>query len=177
MLETAVEAGRAVAERVVLATGPSARYTELGLPVVLDAEAGAGPLAGLAAGFEEAAAAGAAWVVVLACDLPRADAGVLAELLERARSRDLDACLLETEGGLEPLVAVYSVRCAEPARAALESGRLRAVAFHDGLAVESLAGELHARDVYAAAALNLNTPEELDAELARHTAPSTETHR
>ena len=177
LLETAVAAGRAVAGRVVLAPGDEPRYTELGLPLVLDARPDAGPLAGLVAGLEEAAAAGAAWVVVLACDLPRADANVLRELLERARARDLDACLLETAGGLEPLVAVYNVCCAGPARAALLAGRLRATAFHDGLRVEGLVAGLHEQEAFEAAALNLNTPEDLDRELDRHSTPSAEHHR
>jgi molybdopterin-guanine dinucleotide biosynthesis protein A len=158
---------REVAGRVVLASGAAPRYGELGLETVLDAFEGGGPLAGLLAGLEGATTE---WVAVLACDLPRANAGALRALLAEAEREGLDVCLLELERGTQPLFGVYRRRCAEAVRAALEAGERRMVAFHGRsaggapLRVGSLgAGRLGGPEL----ALNLNTPGELAAERAR----------
>jgi len=125
-----------------------------------------GPLAGLVAGLDAARERGAEWVLVLACDMPRADGRVLGRLLERAQLRHLDACLLGLERGSQPTFGVYHVRCAEPARAALEAGERRLIAFHganvDGrpLQIETVtASELGALEDVAQ---NVNTQAELE---------------
>jgi molybdopterin-guanine dinucleotide biosynthesis protein A len=171
LIEYPLAALREVAARVVLATGTRPRYAELGHEAVLDGLADGGPLAGLLAGLE---AARTEWVAVLACDMPRAGAGVLRELLARAAKDDLDACLLGIERGTQPMLAVYRASCAPAVRRALERGERRMVSFLDGTVAESggarrlrvaalPAGEIGAGE----AALNLNTPEELAAELSR----------
>jgi molybdopterin-guanine dinucleotide biosynthesis protein A len=164
LLERAVAAVGAAAREVVLATGVERRYEELGLSCVLD-RLGSGPLAGLEAVLAHYAAADArgAWVALLACDMPRCDPEVLRALHRSALARGLDACLLETETGLEPLCAVYHTRCLPAVRSALVAGERRMIAFHTGhgsLAVGSLA----AADVPGAdpdSARNVNTPAEL----------------
>src|SRR5262249_41439951 len=105
------------------------------------------------------------------CDMPHADGRVLLLLLERAIERDLDACLLETEGGVEPLCAVYRRTCLEPIRAALDEGERKVTRFEgharaDGrpprvgvLAERELPGDLRTARV----ALNLTTPEDVAA--------------
>ena len=139
-----------------LACGSEPRYGDFGRELVLDDVSGAGPLAGLTVGLELAARAGETWVAVLACDMPHARADVLARLLAEARARDLDACLAGLERGSQPAYAVYHVRCAVPARAALDAGERRLISFHGALRVGVLPLE---RD--AATAFNVNTPEEL----------------
>jgi molybdopterin-guanine dinucleotide biosynthesis protein A len=149
--------------KVRLACGATERYADLGFERVLDGLSDGGPLAGLAAGLDAAARAGEEWLLVLACDMPRASASVLRELLQRARERGLDACLAELERGSQPTYAVYHVRCAGPARAALNAGERRLVSFHGGLRVGTLAlGGAEDAD----SALNLNTPSELASERA-----------
>ncbi len=161
---------RAVCADVVLACGPTRRYQELGHQLALDPIDDGGPLAGLVAGLEAARAAGAEWVAVLACDMPRADARVLGALLERARRRELDACLLGVEAGVEPAYAVYRVRCAPAARRALLDGRRRLVSFRDEsvdgrpLSIEVLPESALEAGAAAASALNLNTREDLERE-------------
>jgi len=154
------------ADEVLLACGSEARYAELGAPLVLDAIEDGGPLAGLVAGLEAAAARGARWVAVLAVDLPGADTAVVDALVRRARERDLDACLLELERGVQPTFAVYHTRCAAPARRALAAGERRLVSFH-ALPVEGRAARIErVRPVELGAdeavAVNLNTPAELE---------------
>jgi molybdopterin-guanine dinucleotide biosynthesis protein A len=150
---------------VLLACGSRERYSELGRPLVLDGLGEAGPLAGLAAGLQEAARRGFEWVLVLACDMPAADPRLLAELLRRAREARADACLLQLPRGTQPLFAAYRSALGAAARAALERGERRAVGFH----LEHLNGAPPAVISFAPerawaerSAANVNTPDELE---------------
>ena len=111
-------------------------------------------------------------MVALSCDLPRIDGEVAAALLRRACERDLDACLLETARGSQPLVAVYHRRIAPAVRCVLERGDRRMVAFHGerlhGRALRL--GTLSASDLpegLRQAATNVNTECELELERER----------
>jgi len=162
-----LEALRAVAATVVLATGSEPRYPELGLDCCLDPVSGGGPLAGLVAGLATARERGFPWVACLACDMPRARSELLRELLTLAAREDLDACLLHTAGGAEPLYAAYRTTCLEPAQRALGAGERRVVAFH-GVRSEGRALRVGALPCDGPAAgweglepaRNLNTPAE-----------------
>ena len=166
LLEAAAAALLPLARETLLACGPSERYRDLGLPLVVDRVPAGGPLAGLEAGL---ARARTEWIAALACDMPRANARVFEALLARAVERDLDACLLETEGGVEPLFAIYRKSCLAPMRAALAAGERKVTSFEgfataDGRRVRiavlperDLPGDLATRGV----ARNLNTPEDL----------------
>jgi molybdopterin-guanine dinucleotide biosynthesis protein A len=158
-----IAALRARCGEVLLATGRTPRYAALGLEIVLDASPGDGPLAGLCAVLERARTA---WVAVLACDMPHASAEVVEELLARTAVEGLDACLLRTEKGVEPLCAVYRRECAPFARAALDAGERRLISFHalDIAGVALAVGELDEANLPRAlrgSARNLNTPEDV----------------
>ncbi len=87
-----------------------------GVRVVRDVFVGAGPLAGLHAAL--GAAGEAAWVAVLAVDMPAVEAAWFAQLRQRcARGR---GAVVRHADGFEPLAAIYPVE----ARAVVE-GRLR----------------------------------------------------
>lgn len=152
-----------IAGETLLACGSAERYGDLGLTLVLDSTPDGGPLAGLEAGL---ARARTEWVAALAVDMPRADARVLALLHDRARERGLDACLLASEQGLEPLCAVYRRSCLEPVRAALAAGERRMTAFHAHIRVETLApDEMPEALRRLGVEKNLNTPEDLAVEI------------
>lgn len=161
LVERAVAALDGVVAQVVLATGSEERYTELGLPCVLDPVADAGPLAGLVAGLERAAERGADALVVTACDTPRASEAVYRTLAEKWQGSSSDALLLQTKNGQEPLIAIYGPRCADAARRALDAGKRRMTAFHSELKISYLDA---AQVPVSQPAINLNTPEELEAE-------------
>jgi len=144
---------------VVLASGARARHVELGRTCVLDAEAGLGPLGGLAAALEHAERHLKERLLVLACDMPDVPPTLLARLLERARRTDADVCLPSGPAGDEPLCAVVHVRVRPAVRAALARGARRMDAFHAGLRVERL--ELAPAELDGLA--NLNTPADLAA--------------
>jgi len=144
----------AVCETVAIADG--GRHRLAGLASVAD-----GPGAGPAAGILGAARAypGRA-LLVLACDLPRVPAALLAEL---ARSAGCDWALPRWSRGLEPLCALYRPRALAALAEQVAAGRMapHRLAEVAELAVryldeEALAELGPARDLF----LNLNTPED-----------------
>ncbi|MBM3992125.1 MAG: molybdenum cofactor guanylyltransferase [Planctomycetes bacterium] len=157
MIDGPLDALRELASRVLLSTGRTARYPQLGLECVLDAFPDAGPLAGLCAGLE---ACRTPWLAVLSCDLPLARAECLRRLLERAEESGWDAALLELPRGSQPLYGVYRASCRSAVRSALERGERRMVSFHGALAVGSVAAARLGPEAERSA-LNLNTPEDL----------------
>ncbi|HTF90951.1 MAG TPA: molybdenum cofactor guanylyltransferase [Planctomycetota bacterium] len=159
MLERARRALAPLSREVWLACGPSARYADLGLPLVLDQRPDGGPLAGLETVLDRATTA---WVAVLACDMPRVSSDSLRRLLHKAEAESLDACWMETTSGTEPLCAVYARTCLVPVRAALDAGRRRMIAFH-AYPVGGRALRLAGLDVSEPhLAQNLNTPADWD---------------
>jgi molybdopterin-guanine dinucleotide biosynthesis protein A len=112
----------AVSDDVRIVANDPARYADLGIRVIADAIADAGPLGGLYSALLDARHER---VIVLACDLPF----VTRELLERLVAESLadtaaDAIVPRSARGLEPLCAVYTKRCAAAARARIERGAL-----------------------------------------------------
>jgi len=97
----------------------------------LDDRPDEGPLSGLATAL---AAVDTELAVVLGCDMPLADPGSLSEL--PARLGEGDAAVPRTDGGVEPLHAVYRVDPTRAAaRAALDGGERSLRTLLDRLAV------------------------------------------
>lgn len=117
---------------------------------------GRGPAAGILGG---AAAYPGRRLLVLACDLPRVPAALLAEL---ARLPGADWAVPRWSGGVEPLCALYGPAALAALARRVERGRLALHAlFEEGLAAGVLEGEELARfgapgEIF----LNLNTPED-----------------
>jgi len=111
----------------VTVVGSPQRYVALGLQVIEDRYFGStnegdrppGPLAGIASAL---AATGSEWNLILACDLPYLSGEWLDWLLARALVSNEQVLMPRTEGGLEPLAAVYRRQCAAPIIAALQRG-------------------------------------------------------
>jgi molybdopterin-guanine dinucleotide biosynthesis protein A len=113
----------------VTVVGSPHRYGALRLRAIADEndeqtaggtdDPGRGPLAGIAAAL---AATHSRWNVIVACDLPYLSTEWLDWLISRAlRSRE-EAVIPRTEGGIEPLAAVYRRECGVPIAAALARG-------------------------------------------------------
>ncbi len=112
--------------RMLLCCGAAPRYTELGVPLALDAPGESGPLAGVAAAL--ATLASDELLVVAPVDLPWLDAQTLALVVARLRSEDCDAACARSHGGLEPLVSAWRPAALPEVRAALARGDRRMVA-------------------------------------------------
>jgi|SRR4051794_40327417 len=146
-----------VCESVVVASGDGRRLDWLGLPQVADVEASAGPMAGLIAGLS---AARTPLVAVLAVDMPDASAEVLRLLAGLVG--DHDAAVPRTDGGLEPLHAVYAADAAAGLRSAFDDGErsvIRALGRIDVRVVEP--PDWSGADPTGRFARNLNRPEDL----------------
>jgi molybdopterin-guanine dinucleotide biosynthesis protein A len=128
------------------------------LPRIVDGEAGAGPIAGIAAA--QAAHPEAAWLVV-ACDLPFLGDALLAHLVARRGVQAVTAYRSAHDGLPEPLCAVYEPQTRPAILAAIAVGRNCPRKFILGSGVPLL-------DLPDSAALdNVNTPEELAAAAVR----------
>lgn len=123
-----------------------------------DQRPGQGPLAGLESALAESPCA---WVLVLPCDLPRADAALVQALLCERRA-GLEAVVAKTPRGLEPLVGCYARALLPALRAYLGSGRRSA---HGLLADRAGAapGSVRTLELPETSALyNANTPQDLE---------------
>jgi len=161
-LARAIATLRPLVDEVLLATGATPRYTEFGLPIVLDRERDQGPLAGLDAALH---AARHERVVVLAVDMPAVGSELLATLAERAERDDLDALVLASANGPEPLCGVYHTRLSVCIRAALAAGERRMTALYSYPLADGSAPRLSTIDASecadSGAILNVNTVEDL----------------
>jgi molybdopterin-guanine dinucleotide biosynthesis protein A len=145
--------------QVLVATNRPERYRGLDVDTVADIYPGCGPLAGIHAAM---LASRHPHVFVVACDMPGLDAGVIRFLVERIG--DADAVIPRWDGDVEPLHALYAVRCAPAIEAALRAGRHAVRDFLAGARVDYVdEGELRAVRGAAASLINVNTPEELAA--------------
>ena len=159
LIERALEALAPVAGERLLACGRSPRYEELGFSLVLDETEDGGPLAGLEAGL---AAAQGAWVVAVACDMPRLTPGLVEGLLEHAGAADADGAVYEVDGRVEPLCGVYHRRCLPAVRASLAAGRRRMIDFWSGTTERGTPVRvLRLASPNGSAFANLNTPDDL----------------
>ncbi len=119
-----VRAAAAVADAAgsVTILGDPGLYGRFGWPILADAEPDLGPIGGLLTALEHTRAE---WNVLVACDMPDVSPTLLRELLRktiRARGR----CVAPfTEGGFEPLCAVYKRNALPEVRLAIAEGRLK----------------------------------------------------
>jgi molybdopterin-guanine dinucleotide biosynthesis protein A len=136
LLDHAVSRLGQVAASVGILSGGSVRYHDRGLPVIVDATAGAGALGGVCAAL---AAHRTSAGLFLAIDLPLVPASLLARLVEA--SADVDAVVPVTPRGAEPLCAVYGPACLDPIRSALARGDFKMTAFWPDVRVRTLGVE------------------------------------
>jgi len=163
LIERVVAAVDSVCAHVMVVTNRPEALDDAGLPsgieVVTDDVPYQGPLGGLATALGRARHE---WLLAVAADLPWLEPGVV-ESLFSLRDDEADVVVPMTEGGAEPLLALYRVAtCKEAAHATLASGRRRVVAMFQSLTVlEVPADRLRAADPELKSFVNVNTPEDL----------------
>jgi molybdopterin-guanine dinucleotide biosynthesis protein A len=147
-----------VASRVAIVAGDAARFAHLGVPVIADEVAGAGPLGGIAAAL--------AWsdqphCLIVACDMPFLSAAFLEHLLMRVG--DADVALARTADGRDhPLCAVYARTLLPIVRARVQAGRLEVTSLvQEVRAVVIGPEELAPFDPGHVMLSNVNTPQDL----------------
>jgi molybdenum cofactor guanylyltransferase len=101
------------------------RYSNFGLPTLVDSWPSFGPLGGIATALANAQSK---WCLILACDMPFLTKEWLASLLsysaqpETKALKPIDVIIPETNRGLEPLCAIYRATCAPILAASLDRG-------------------------------------------------------
>lgn len=101
-----------------------------GCRVIRDRLEGRGPLVGIHAALEAAAADR---VLVVACDMPWLSPALLSAMIENGHG---DVVVPRTANGWEPLHAIYGRRCLPPIEAALAGGPSRVPGFFGEVEVD-----------------------------------------
>ncbi|WP_299563531.1 molybdenum cofactor guanylyltransferase MobA [uncultured Sulfitobacter sp.] len=150
-----------VAALAINANGDAARFGDFGLPVLGDSIDGfAGPLAGVLAGLDWAAAQGADTIVTAAADTPFFPCDLVPQLLLAAEGMAHPVALAATPDpkrgtARHPTFGLWPVALREDLRAALEDGTRKVVLWTDRH------GGREAVFPQEAAFFNVNTPEDL----------------
>ena len=143
----------------VNANGEPARFVAFGLPVIGDSVPGRpGPLAGVLAAMEWAAAAGAARVVTVPADAPFLPADLVARLDAALGGREAIA-VAASGGRTHFVVASWPVALAGDLRAALGRGERKVETFQDRYACVRASWDVADGDPF----FNVNTPDDLRA--------------
>ncbi len=131
MLRRVIETLRPqVAALVLNANGDPARFAEFGLPVVADGIGGfAGPLAGILAGLDWAAAnrPDCAMVASVATDAPFLPGDLVARLAAGIEHEGADLACAASNGQPHPVIGLWPVRLREDLRQALADEGIRKV--------------------------------------------------
>jgi molybdopterin-guanine dinucleotide biosynthesis protein A len=144
-----------VAALALSANGDGARFARFGLPVLPDADADrAGPLAGILAGLDWAAALGAEAVVSAAGDTPFLPPDLVPRLLLAANG---GPALAATARGRHPTFGLWPISLRDDLRAALARGERRVADFADLHRAEVASFRDQPFDPF----FNVNTPDDL----------------
>ncbi len=144
---------------VILVTNTPDQYRFLPCRMVSDIYSGGGSLAGIHSGLMHCATP---YIFVVACDMPHLNEILIRRLVSMAgREEETDVVIPESEGGLEPLHAVYGKGCLPIMEENLSQARRKIVACLDRLKVTYVSKQEIARiDPAFLSFRNINTPEE-----------------
>lgn len=146
-----------VAGMALNANGDAARFDDLGLPVLADSIDGfAGPLAGVLAGLDWAAAEGAEAIVTVAADTPFFPTDLVDRLVEVADGQTHPLVLAATPDGRQPTFGLWPAALRDDLRTALQDGLRKVVMWTD-----AHGGREAMFDAAGDPFFNVNTPEDL----------------
>jgi len=139
-----------------IVVGSPETYHPLRLRAIRDDWPGAGPLGGIATALR---ASESSWNLVVACDLPYVTKEWLAFLIGRGTGSHADAVLPMSDGGAEPLCAMYKKSCEPAVWLALDRGVRKVTDGLSGLRVEHIESpEWKAFDSGGLLFKNMNSP-------------------
>ncbi len=153
-----------VAALALNANGDAARFASLGLPVLADSVAGhPGPLAGVLAGLDWAAAEGAKSIVTMAADTPFFPCDLVPRLLLCSEGMDMPLVLAATPDAARgqvrhPTFGLWPVALREDLRAALADGVRKVVVWTERHNAREAVFPADGFDPF----FNVNTPADLD---------------
>jgi molybdopterin-guanine dinucleotide biosynthesis protein A len=141
---------------VILVTNDPESYTFIPCRKVSDRYPGLGALAGIHAGL---AMSSTPYVFVVACDMPNLNEAMIRRVVRELDGQDV--VIPESDGGLEPLHALYGKGSLPVMEAYLSSGKKKIVDCFRGLRITVIScSEVAAIDPEFHSFKNINTPEE-----------------
>lgn len=147
-----------VAGLVLSANGDPARFAPFSLPVLPDATSDhPGPLAGILAGLDHAAAHGHGWLVSVPADAPFLPPDLVNRLRHAQHGSQTTMAIAASAGRSHPVVGLWPVTMRDRLRAALAAGQRRVTAMTGDAALATWA------DTPIDPFLNINTPDDLAA--------------
>ena len=157
LIEHVLRRVEGLGDELLITTNRPEAYAHLDARLVSDSIPGTGPLAGLQTALR--AASGEA-VLVVACDMPFVERGLLEHMLDMIS--DADVVIPRKDGLIEPLQAVYARHCLPAVEKAIQQGEQRVVSFFPEVRVLNVEGEtLERLDPQGLSFFNINTPEDL----------------
>jgi molybdenum cofactor guanylyltransferase len=148
---------RQVADPVFVVSGDREPFEGLGIEIVPDVVAGAGPLGGI---YTALTRSPSARTLVVACDLPYLSLPLLQRLTAPS---DADLVIPRTDRGYEPLCAVWSAGCAGAIWRRIQSGKLKTALVVEDVQVEEIGPEVLAScDPHGLLSVNVNTPHDYE---------------
>ncbi|ACM19995.1 bis-(molybdopterin)-oxotungsten bis-guanylyltransferase, putative [Geotalea daltonii FRC-32] len=139
---------------IIVVTNTPQQYSFLPCRTVCDLFPGMGALAGIHAGLFHSTTPA---IFAVACDMPYLDDELIRYLTSRYNPAGV--VIPESDGGLEPLHAVYGRGCLGGMEKSLAAGKKRVVSFFDGVPVEVVpAGLVACFDGGFNSFRNINTP-------------------
>ncbi len=159
LIERVLERVKYLADETLITTNTPAGFRYLEIPLIPDIIPERGALGGL---YTALCAARGDLVAIVACDLPFANAAILAACRDLLLITPADAAIPRTEYGLEPLHAVYRrATCLPAVKAAIDTNQWRMIAWHKNAQIHEVPEDiLHPLDPRGLAFMNVNTPEE-----------------
>jgi molybdopterin-guanine dinucleotide biosynthesis protein A len=146
----------AVFPEVILVTNTPETYRFLPCRTVSDLYPGMGSLAGIHSGLTHCTTP---FIFVVACDMPELDEELIRRLV--AGIGGSDVVIPESDGGLEPLHAVYGKGCLPAMEGYLSMGKSKIIDCFDRLKVTVISREeISGIDPAFQSFRNINTPEE-----------------
>ena len=151
-----VEILQRVAHPVFVVGHDPRRFADLDLPVYADAIDGAGVVGGI---YTALTIDGPDAVIVVACDMPFLEAGLLRRLVEMSAGHD--GAWVHTPHGIDPLMACYRRRAAPIIRGEIDAGRLKATSLGAVLQMAEMSiAEVASYGPPTRLLANLNSPED-----------------
>jgi molybdopterin-guanine dinucleotide biosynthesis protein A len=135
------------------------RYMEFGLPVYEDIYPDIGALGGFHTVLSYLETD---FAVVLACDMPFINFGLIDYLLSLAPEYDIVIPRLGQDGFAEPFRAVYAKKCLQAVEIAIQHNKRRVISFFESVHVRYVElEEIHRFDPDEKSFFNVNTPQDL----------------
>lgn len=120
IIERVLDTVYSVTDKVILITNLPNEYDYLGLTMFSDIIPDLGPIGGIYTGLSSSQSH---QNIIIACDMPFIEPGLLELLMHQSERYDI--VIPKTPDGYHPLCAVYSKNCIKPAKALIESKRLK----------------------------------------------------